>query len=58
VQMGTGGHGLRGMRERALGVSGWLDARVRPDGGFEVVARLPTTPSAHVVSDHTTAFTA
>ncbi|WP_374108680.1 sensor histidine kinase [Rhodococcus sp. I2R] len=58
VQMGTGGHGLRGMRERALGVSGWLDARVRPDGGFEVVARLPTTPSAHVVSEHTTAFTA
>lgn len=38
---GTGGHGITGMRDRAVGVSGWLDARPRSDGGFEVIARLP-----------------
>lgn len=43
-EKGSGGHGLSGMRDRALGVSGWLDARARPGGGFEVVARLPSTP--------------
>nr|WP_245865172.1 sensor histidine kinase [Rhodococcus kyotonensis] len=37
----TGGHGLQGMKDRARGASGWLDTRVTPDGGFEVVARLP-----------------
>ncbi|MDJ0391994.1 histidine kinase [Rhodococcus sp. G-MC3] len=42
----TGGHGVRGMRDRALGVAGWIDARPRPDGGFEVVARLPSTAVA------------
>lgn len=46
VEAGTGGHGLRGMRDRALGVSGWLDARPRPDGGFDVVTRLPASASA------------
>ncbi|WP_072807316.1 sensor histidine kinase [Rhodococcoides yunnanense] len=46
AEAGTGGHGLRGMRDRALGAAGWLDARVRQDGGFEVVARLPSTPVA------------
>lgn len=47
---GTGGHGVAGMRDRAVGVSGWLDARARSDGGFEVVARLPSTASAAVVT--------
>ncbi|MGA9873108.1 MAG: histidine kinase [Rhodococcus sp. (in: high G+C Gram-positive bacteria)] len=42
----TGGHGIRGMADRALGVSGRLDARARADGGFEVVARLPSSASA------------
>jgi signal transduction histidine kinase len=35
-----GGHGLIGMRERAAGLGGSLDAGVR-DGHFEVHARLP-----------------
>lgn len=46
AEPGTGGHGVRGMRDRAVGVSGWLDARPLPDGGFEVVARLPSTATA------------
>jgi signal transduction histidine kinase len=36
------GHGLVGMRERALLLGGTLDARPRPGGGFRVVAHLPT----------------
>ncbi|RAY12677.1 sensor histidine kinase [Actinomadura craniellae] len=39
---GTRGHGIIGMRERALLLGGTLDARPRPDGGFHVVAHLPT----------------
>jgi signal transduction histidine kinase len=35
------GHGIIGMRERALLLGGSLDAGPRPDGGFRVVARLP-----------------
>jgi signal transduction histidine kinase len=35
------GHGIAGMRERALLLAGNLDARPRPGGGFQVVARLP-----------------
>ncbi len=35
------GHGIVGMRERALLLGGSLDAGPRPDGGFQVVARLP-----------------
>jgi signal transduction histidine kinase len=40
---GTGGsgHGLTGMSERAVAVGGELSAGPRPDGGFEVTARLP-----------------
>jgi signal transduction histidine kinase len=38
---GSGGSGLAGMRERAAAVGGTLDAGGRPDGGFQVVARLP-----------------
>jgi signal transduction histidine kinase len=36
------GSGLRGLRERVEIIGGTLDAALRPDGGFEVHARLPT----------------
>jgi signal transduction histidine kinase len=39
---GTRGHGIIGMRERALLLGGTLDTRPRPDGGFRVLAHLPT----------------
>ncbi|WP_030176879.1 sensor histidine kinase [Spirillospora albida] len=42
AQHGTRGHGIVGMRERALLLGGTLDAGPRPSGGFEVVAHLPT----------------
>jgi signal transduction histidine kinase len=35
------GHGIVGMRERALLLNGSLEAGPRPEGGFRVVARLP-----------------
>jgi len=35
------GHGLLGMRERALAVGGSFDAGPGPHGGFRVRARLP-----------------
>ena len=35
------GHGLIGMRERAILYGGTLETGVRPEGGFEVKARLP-----------------
>ena len=35
------GHGISGMRERALLLGGRLDAGPRPGGGFQVVAHLP-----------------
>jgi signal transduction histidine kinase len=35
------GHGIAGMRERALAVEGELDAAPRPTGGFRVRATLP-----------------
>ena len=38
---GRAGHGLRGMRERVRLVGGSLEAGVRDEGGYRVVARLP-----------------
>jgi signal transduction histidine kinase len=38
---GSGGHGIIGMRERALLLDGDLRAEPRPEGGFRVVAHLP-----------------
>ncbi len=35
------GHGITGMRERALAAAGYLEAGPRPNGGFRVHARLP-----------------
>jgi len=37
-----GGHGIRGMRERAAAVGGRLEAAPRPQGGFRVWAQLPS----------------
>jgi signal transduction histidine kinase len=34
-------HGIIGMRERAAMFGGLLTAGPRPEGGFEVLARLP-----------------
>jgi signal transduction histidine kinase len=42
AQAGPRGHGIVGMRERALLLGGTLDARPDPAGGFRVVAHLPT----------------
>jgi signal transduction histidine kinase len=36
------GNGVAGMTERARALGGTLDAGPRPDGGFRVLARLPT----------------
>ncbi|MGI5240604.1 sensor histidine kinase [Dactylosporangium sp. CA-139066] len=36
-----GGHGIAGMRERAIALGGELTAGRRPGGGFRVAARLP-----------------
>jgi signal transduction histidine kinase len=41
------GHGLTGMAERAASVGGSFSAAAGPDGGFEVVARLPAAGPDH-----------
>jgi signal transduction histidine kinase len=38
---GTGGYGLRGMRERVLQAGGQLQAGPADDGGWQVTARIP-----------------
>jgi len=40
---GTSGHGLRGMRERAVAAGGTIDIGPLPGGGFRVAAWLPLT---------------
>ncbi|MFG2617337.1 sensor histidine kinase [Streptomyces sp. NPDC048507] len=44
---GGSGNGLAGMRERAGGLGGTIEAGPRPDGGFRVVARVPLKPVPH-----------
>ena len=39
------GNGLLGMRERVALYGGSLVARVRPEGGFELIATLPMEPA-------------
>ncbi|MFG6446536.1 sensor histidine kinase [Microbacterium sp. P07] len=40
-----GGHGVRGMSERAAALGGSLTSRPHPDGGWQVRARLPRNPA-------------
>ena len=47
---GSGGHGLAGMAERVTALGGELAAGPRPDGGFQVTARLPLTPPAELAA--------
>jgi signal transduction histidine kinase len=48
AEPGRAGHGLIGMRERAVMAGGELRAGPTPDGGFEVFARLPLEPGRPV----------
>lgn len=41
ANIAEGGHGLIGMRERALGLGGWFSAEALAGGGFLVKAGLP-----------------
>ena len=43
---GQDGHGISGMRERALALSGQFTAGPHPDGGFQVRCALPTQDQA------------
>ncbi|WP_419150731.1 sensor histidine kinase [Nocardia vinacea] len=49
--VGNGGHGIAGMRARALAVGGEVAAGPRADGGFEVRARLPIAPASGAALD-------
>jgi signal transduction histidine kinase len=44
--IGQAGHGISGMRERALALSGQFTAGAHPDGGFQVRCALPTPDQA------------
>jgi signal transduction histidine kinase len=48
----SGGHGLRGMAERAQLLGGTVEAGADPDGGWRVVARLPRHPSTDPAEAH------
>jgi signal transduction histidine kinase len=41
-----GGHGINGMRERVLALSGQFTAGPHPNGGFQVQCALPTPHQA------------
>lgn len=43
---GPAGHGLSGMRERALALGGQVEAGARPGGGYQVRAWLPVAVTA------------
>lgn len=43
TQLPGSGHGIAGMRERAQLLGGSLETRPLPEGGFSVIARLPTS---------------
>jgi signal transduction histidine kinase len=43
---GQDGHGISGMRERSLALSGQFTAGPHPDGGFQVRCALPTPDQA------------
>jgi signal transduction histidine kinase len=47
------GHGLTGMAERAAAVGGSFAAAAGPDGGFEVVARLPAASAGQATASGT-----
>jgi signal transduction histidine kinase len=47
----NGGHGVAGMRARALAAGGEVSAAPRADGGFEVLARLPLSPTVELSLD-------
>ncbi|WP_433630514.1 sensor histidine kinase [Nocardia sp. CA-120079] len=51
--VGNGGHGIAGMRARALAVGGEVSAGPRADGGFEVRARLPIAAASGSALDPT-----
>jgi signal transduction histidine kinase len=46
----SGGHGLRGMRERATAAGGTIDVGPLPDGGFRVTATLPLDATSVVTT--------
>jgi signal transduction histidine kinase len=43
------GNGIPGMRERAVALGGTLEAGARPEGGFQVEARLPVHQSPDLI---------